>query len=446
MFNAIKELIRKKFIQDVSVLQGGLFVSMSISAITSIIFARLLGADNYGLYALIFSFVGLASILMDMGEGYAILTLLPAAYVKKDKQEIKNLLGYFIYVSLMISSVIGIIIILLAPFLSNLLYHRPEVGRFARYIFLALIIKILFSLLTLVLQSIRRIKSLTLVENFNKLAYLIIPVIFVLLGYGIWGIVFGHLVSAILFFMLSFLAYGYLVKKDKLLPSLMEILANFKNIRFWKYFKFSIFISVNKNLGNLYSLFPITFLGMFVVVNSQIAYFKIANGYLGLSLIFMTAISRILLVQLPKSLVYGKEIFKENLKKVSLIAGSIYIFILLIFLIFARFLVVIFYGQEYLPVVRLVYVLSLSYALLGFGVGYSSFFRTLDKLKALLLINLSVLISGILVFFIFFNFFSPLESAIILAIYFSTATVAGQGWYIIRYFKKETNEIQKNKI
>lgn len=439
-FDKIRELSRKKFIQDVSILQCGLFVSMGISAVVSVIFARLLGADNYGLYALIFSFVGLISVLMDMGEGYAVLTLLPAAYAKKDKQEIKNLLGYFIYIGLLISSVVGVLIVILAPFLSGLLYHRPEVGRFARYIFFALMVKIIFSLLTLVLQSVRRIKSLTLAENFNKIVYLVIPVIFVLLGYGIWGIVFGHLISSVLLFAISFLAYNYLAKKDQLLPSLIEILRNFRNIKFRKYFKFSVFISINKNLGNLYSLFPITFLGMFVAANSQIAYFKIAISYLSISTIFMTAISRILLVQLPKSLVCGKETFKNDLKRVSLIAGFSFLALLSFFLVVARYLVFFFYGEQYLPAVKLIYILSAGFLMVGFAVGYSSFFRTLDKLKPLFWINLIVLTSGAVLFFIFYNFTSPLRSAILLLIYLDLGTGILQGAYIINYFRKETRQ------
>jgi len=433
--DGVKNLIKKKFIQDVMVLQIGSFFSIAISAITSIIFARLLGADNYGIYALVFSFVGLVGIFMDVGAGYAVLTLLPAAYAQKNKQEIKNILSYFIYIVLFISLIVGLLLLIFSPLLADLMYHRAEVGHLARYIILAAIIRILFSLLTLILQSVRKIKLLTITENLNKFVYLIIPVLFVILGYGLWGIVFGHFISAILFFIFSFFILNHLVGKDKLIPSLAEILKNFKKIKFKKYLKFSILISLNKNLGNLFTLLPITFLGMFAATTSQIAYFNIATGYLGITLIFMTAIARILLVQLPKSLVYGKEVFRSNFKRVSLISGFGFIFLLLIFALFAHFLVILFYGQQYLPVVRLIYALSLGYILSGFSVGYSSFFRTLDKLKPLLLINAFIIVSGIGLFFFLFNFLSPLESAMLLFIYFSAGTSIFQGLFIIFYFR-----------
>lgn len=432
----IKGLSQRRFIRDVFTLQCGSFISTVLSAITSIIFARLLGAENYGLYALIFSFVGLTGIFMDMGAGYAVLTLLPIAYAKKDKTEIRNILSYFIYTSLIIFFTIGLIFLLFSPYFTKLLYQRPQIGQFARYIIFAVMLRIIFSLLTLVLQSIRRIKFLTAAENADKFIYLAIPALFVFLGYGLWGIVFGHLVSAALLLFASWLVFSYLTRKDKLLPSLSEILSKFPKSGFWRYFKFGFFISINRNLGALYSLLPITFLGMFAATASQIAYFKIAVGYLGLSAMFMTAIARILLVQLPKSLVYGKETFKNDFKKVSLIAGFGFLALLLFFLLAARYMVVFFYGEQYLPAIKLIYILSFGSLMVGFAVGYSSFFRTLDKLKPLFWINLIVLASGAVLFFVFYNFTSPLRSTILLSIYLDLGTGIFQGLYILRYFKK----------
>lgn len=435
----IKNLSGKKFVKDVFILQCGSFVSIGFSAITSVIFARLLGVNNYGIYALIFAFVDLINIFMDVGAGYAVLTLLPAAYAKEDKQEIKNILSYFIYIVLFISSTIGLFALLVAPYLTNLIYQSFEIGYLARYIILAAIVRILFSMLILILQAIRRIKFLTTVENIDKFVYLLIPASLVVFGYGLWGIVFGHFISSLFFFIFSWLILSWLTKKDRLLPSLFEILKNFRQVKFGKYFKFGFLISLNKNIGNLYSILPVVFLGMFAATTSQVAYFKIANSYLGLALIFMTAISRILLVQLPKSLVYGKEIFKDNLKKVSLISGFIFVFLLFFFLLTARYLVLFFYGQKYLPTIRLIYVLSPSYVLLGFAVGFSSFFRTLDKLRPLLLINLFVIASGGLLFIFLKQIVTPLESVILLYIYYSLSATIGQGLYVIRYFKKAKN-------
>ncbi len=437
----IKELSQKKFVQDVSVLQVGSFFSLAVSAIGSIVIARLLGAETYGLYALIFAFVGLVSLFMDWGAGYSALTLFPAAYVEKNKKEIKNILSYFVYLSLLIFLTVGLLALIISPILTSWFYQNPEIGQMARLLFLAVLIRILFSMLTLILQSIREIKKLTIIENFNKLIYLILPVSFVLLGYGLWGIVFGHFFSAIIFFIISLLILSRLSKRDNLIPSLSQILRNLKNIRFRKYFGFGLLISVNKNLTNLYTILPVFLLGMFAANTSQTAFFKIASSYLALPLVFMTPISRILIVQLPKSLVYGGKIFKDNFKKASLTSGLIFLLLLIPFVLLAPVLIKFLYGQEFLPAIKLIYVLLLGWVLAGLAVGYGSFFRTLNKMRPLLVINLSIIASGLALFFILNKFFfSPLESAVSLSIYFGFGGILLQTLFVVKYFKKIKND------
>src|SRR3989344_4518788 len=381
LFKTIKNLSQKRFIRDVSILQFGSFFSLGISALTSIIFARLLGSDNYGLYALIFSFVSLAEIFMDLGADYTALTLLPAAYARKDRVEIKNILSYFFYISLFISLTIGVLILLISPLLTDWLYHQEGIGRLARYVILAVMVRTLFSIVTLFL-------------------------------------------------------FHYLTKNNELLPSMIEIIKNFKKINFKKYLQFGFLVSLNKNLDKLYAGLPLIFLGMFTSAVSQIAYFKIATGYLSLPIVFLTAISRVLMVQLSQSLAYGGKIFKENFKKAAWGSGLLFIFLLIPFIIFASFLISLLYGEEYLPAIKLVYILSLGFLMSGFSVGYSAFFRILDKMKVLLFLNLAVILSGVLLFFIFLNFISPLESAVMLFIYFGSGEKIIRSLFIVRHLKR----------
>src|SRR3989338_2275180 len=436
LFKTIKNLSQKRFIRDVSILQFCSFFSLGISALTSIIFARLLGSDNYGLYALIFSFVSLTEIFMDLGADYTALTLLPAAYARKDRVEIKNILSYFFYISLFISLTIGVLILLISPLLTDWLYHQEGIGRLARYVILAVMVRTLFFILTLTLQSIRKIKSLTVIENLNKFTYLLFPVSLVLLGYGLFGIVFGHFISALIFSIVSLFLFHYLTKNNELLPSMIEIIKNFKKINFKKYLQFGFLVSLNKNLDKLYAGLPLIFLGMFTSAVSQIAYFKIATGYLSLPIVFLTAISRVLMVQLSQSLAYGGKIFKENFKKAAWGSGLLFIFLLIPFIIFASFLISLLYGEEYLPAIKLVYILSLGFLMSGFSVGYSAFFRILDKMKVLLFLNLAVILSGVLLFFIFLNFISPLESAVMLFIYFGSGEKIIRSLFIVRHLKR----------
>jgi O-antigen/teichoic acid export membrane protein len=435
----IIDLSKKSFIRDTSILQLGSFVSFGISAFSSIIIARLLGSDNYGIYALVFSFASLVGIFMNVGVSYTVLTLLPAAYTKKDKLEITNILGYCFYITVAIFFTVGIVILILSPFVAQLMYQDSEIGRMSRYLVAMSTVNVVFFIVTFILQSVRKIKSLAVFENFNKLVYLIIPILLLFFGFGVQGIVWGYLISSVLIFIISLFYLEYLSFHDPLLPSALPLLKSWRQINFWRYFKFGFLIAVDKNLNNLYSILPVTLLGILAVSTSQVAYFKIAIGYLALPTLFLTSIARILTVQLPKSLIYGKRVFKDNFKESSLVSGFLFIILLVPFLLFATPLIKLLYGQEYLPAVKLVYICSAGYLLFGFTVGFSSFFRTLNKLRAFIVIDFLMILTGLLLFLIISNFLSPLRSIIILFVYFNIGVATVQGLLIIKYFKSLDN-------
>ncbi|MFA6382739.1 MAG: oligosaccharide flippase family protein, partial [Candidatus Buchananbacteria bacterium] len=304
IYGRIRNFWRIKFIKDAFTLQIGSVFGTALSFLASIIYARILGPADYGVYVLIFSLVSLVGAAESWGEGYALLTLLSAAWGKRDKAEIKSLVLFFIKISLLEFVFIGLIAFILAPTVSLWLYQNSKIGQLARWILLANIIQFIFSLLTIILQSARKIKQLTLLENINKLVYLIIPVGLVLFGLGLNGIVIGNLLSSVIFLIFSIYLYSVLAKKTSLLPSIKEIFVGLRGVKITKYLKFSILIAVDKNLANFYSSLPMVFLGMFVVPEN-IAFFKIAFSYVGLSLISLKGVSRLLLVQLPKSRIYG---------------------------------------------------------------------------------------------------------------------------------------------
>jgi len=101
MISRFKDFIKISFVQDVGTLETGKILSILLSAIGSIILARLLQPESYGVYGLIFAFVGLVGIFMNWGGVFASLTLLSGAYAKKDKQEVKNILTYFVKITLL---------------------------------------------------------------------------------------------------------------------------------------------------------------------------------------------------------------------------------------------------------------------------------------------------------------------------------------------------------
>jgi len=384
----INNLIRHPFVVDTSVLGVGTFFNTGLGAIFSIILARLLGPEQFGLYALVFSLAGLIGIFLDVGAGYGTLTLFAEAYAKKDKEEIQNILSYFLKISFIIIFSTGLIGFIIAPSLSAFLYNNAHIGQYLRFVLVAGFLGFSFSLI-----------SIAILESANKILFVVIPTALLFAGYGLIGVFAGQLASVLLMGIVSLVIYVHLAKKDPLLPSFLEIVNNLKQVSIKKYFNFGFLIAVDKNFAELYKILPITFLGMFATT-SAVAYFKLALSYITLPLLLLKPVSRLLMVQLPKSKVSGLANLEKIFWKVSLYSGFLTIGILIPVLILTPFLIIIFYGQDYSPAVKIAYPLALYTIMAGFAVGIGSILRTLNKVEIGIKVNFFViLLSAPIVFY-----------------------------------------------
>ena len=231
MISKFRDFIRISFVRDVGILQVSKFFSIFLTIVSSIILARLLHPELYGLYGLIFAFVGLVGIFIDWGGNYASLTLLAENYAKKNKEEIKNILVYFVKITLLGIGIVGVIILVFSPFLTEIIYGNSQIGDWARVVLMATFLGIFYTGVVIVLQVIRKISQLAFLEVFNKFVYVLLPISFVVIGWGLTGLVWAHFLSSFIFLILSLLIYRSLTREDNLLPNVRKIFSDFNKVR-----------------------------------------------------------------------------------------------------------------------------------------------------------------------------------------------------------------------
>lgn len=397
--NKITSLRNTKFVQDVAILQTGSIIGTLLSIISSVIFARILGASLYGTYSLVFAFVALMGIFMDWGVGYGSLILLAEAYSKKDKNKIKDIIIYFLKIFVISTVLLGFVIMFVMPLIADLIYNEPHIGYLARWIVLASMCRIFYSLMVVIFQVTRKMKYLTILENVNKSFYTLIPILFVIIGGGVFGIVFGHFITAILFLIFSIITYIVLTKRNPIFPSILEICKDFFKVKTRKYFWFGFTMAVDRNIGRLNALLPITIAGVFMPTD-EIAFFKIAVGLAAMSSVILSPVSRLLNVQLPQSKTQSYTHLKKAFYKSTLGSFLISIFIAIVLIIVSKPLVLLFYGEEFISSVKLIYFLSIHVAISGLGVGLGAMYRTLNKMKTTIKINTILTIVGLPLFYL----------------------------------------------
>jgi PST family polysaccharide transporter len=151
---------------------------------------------------------------------------------------------------------------------------------------------------------------------------------------------------------------------------------------------------VDKKIASLYSNLSLMMLGIFVPA-SVVGYFKLASKYISLTSVLTKPIANLLMVQLPKSIVTGARIFKDNLEKVSLYTLLLTLPVVGGMLVVGAFLVRLLYGAQYEPVIPLIYYLAFWPILSSYVIGVGASIRVLGLMKQSISVNSLVILLGL---------------------------------------------------
>lgn len=430
-------LARHEFVRNTLTLQAGTFASLLLGVVSSVVFARILGAATFGEYALISAVAAVASIPFDLGVGYGATTLLAAAYGRQDRTAIRDVIAFFVKASFVVAAVVGIPVMALTVVAVRAVYGNPAIGLWALPLLAAQLILPGFIFLTVVYQAERRFALLTVVENIQKLLVVAVPVALVLAGFGIGGIVFGNLVAAVVSVALAVWLYRRAREKDPLLPGIREILGVLRAVRMGSYLRFSITIALDKNIANLFSTLPVLFLGR-LAVPAAAGYYKIAFSYVQLPLRLVGAVSRLLNVELPQSLAEGPRVLGRRLRRATVWAGVAGAGLTVLAAAAAWPLVWFLYGPAFLPVTAVVWAFVPFAVASGFSVGMGPAFRALDRVRDVILINLGALAAVTPLGYFAIARWGAVGAALTLGAYAIVATGAAF-WVIYRHLGRLTS-------
>src|SRR3989338_3295557 len=298
LINLFRNFFGIKFNREVAALQVSKALALLAGFAGSVIFAWHLGPSQYGIYAIIFSLAGLISALVNFGVWPTTVNLLSEALGLGDREEVKNLVIYFLKVQLILTNFLWLLVIFFSHYIVGWVYKDQS---FSFYLQIAAIINMLsipFPLLTLAYQVFREINRLAAWETAKKFVSVIAGVLFVVAGIGVVGIFYGLLLSEASFFIASLIAIRWVQINHPLFPKTREIFRDFWRVSIVKYLRFGLLISVDKNLNNYVENLPGFILGVFSTPE-QAGFFKVASTIGSLPQVFSSNVSRMLSSILP---------------------------------------------------------------------------------------------------------------------------------------------------
>lgn len=372
----------------------GSFGGTLVQAVFGIFIARMLQPELFGIYSLAIGLAALAGLLLGAGMQDAVATLVGSAYARKDKEEMREALAFLLKI-IFYAGLLTLFVFAFLPLIADYFYGNSLIGWYAGIVLLAVFLSSSFNaVVQLSLQVVGKIKSLALIIFGDQFLRSGLALLFIFFGFSVLGGVSGHLVGAGVVFIFSLFIWKKLWQFNEIFPSFGELISAAKNVSVFKYLNFSLWVAVDRNMGNLYMALPIVLTGIYVSAG-EVSFFKLAFGYVNAVLSLLGPISILLNMEFPKIQVDDPKKLRNNFIRVSIFGLFISVILTLVSVAISPFIFRILYGESFIPSISYIFGLIIYGALYGIGVGLGPMWRAIGKVKVSIMINIAILGAGV---------------------------------------------------
>jgi len=389
LIERIERLGRSRFVRDTITLQAGSLALTVIGAVAFVVVARGLGREAYGVYQLVLNSYGLLMTLNLTGLGPATITRLAEAIGAGDREQVRDLMGFFVQVSL----AMAVLMLVAAALFGPALAVNPVISDLLLVYMLTLFLLPWYHLLLLVLQAAREMPRMTLLENAGSLVEAVLKIAVVLLGWGAGGVIGALVATAAVKAAASLILYRRLQRRrPELLPAVGEVLSAARHNSPRPYWRFGFLLAVDKNVVALYTLLPVQALAM-VSGEAAAGFLRLGLHALSYATMLFNGILTNLEARLPALAGQGDYArLVDNVRRVQrylipIAAGLYGVFALL------APLVAPILGEEYVPAIPVIRVLCLYGLVTGIGGVFGPLYRTLRLMRGILAIKIGTLLA-----------------------------------------------------
>jgi O-antigen/teichoic acid export membrane protein len=230
----------------------------SLSFLFVVVAARYLGDRDYGTYSLAYFFAGLLIIITDLGLNTVLI---------RDVSRDHRLLGRYAGNILLIKITFFLILLLLAPGFLFLLGYSRDLVLMILLSMVYLQCNHLLDFFVALTNSLEKMEYEFLIKGLYKCLVVAAPILFLWLGYGLWGLLFVLVCS----YGVSCFLSGWIIQK-KIIP-----LKLFHEIDFWKrLFRSAWPIGLSGLFMTVYARIDMVMLSLFGISPAEIGWYSIS--------------------------------------------------------------------------------------------------------------------------------------------------------------------------
>lgn len=391
MFERLRALVlnmlRIKFVQDTITLQAGQMVFTLVSVASFVFVVRGLGPEQYGIFQLVLTMHGLLLTFDLTGRAASTTTRLAEAIAARDGAEVRNLMGFFMQMSLLVAVVASTLAFLFGTSFAAASYDNAFIGELMKYYTLTLFLTPIYSLSLLTQQSTLAMRSYTFMENLSNLLEAVLKIAVALLVGTASAMIAVFLLSALFKAALGLLMYGRMRRRHPhLFPGVGEVLAISWRVSPRRYWKFGFALALDKNLSQLFTLLPVQLLGMWGG-EAAAGFLKLGISAMQYPAMLLGGVLTNLATRLPADV--GQQDYvrlRHNFGRVFRWVGGLSVAMYGLLALFAPVAIPVL-GEEYIPAINVIRVLCIYGVITGVGGIFGPLYRTLRLMRAMLFIK-----------------------------------------------------------
>jgi O-antigen/teichoic acid export membrane protein len=383
--------LRSKFVRDAATLQAASMISQVFQVFTTAALAMILGAKGQGLYVSAIALQALVFFLVNVGVLQATVSQVAAAASRDNEYKSSGWIAFLAKTVAVFGVIIFVIGWFVLPWIGELVYKDRSVGLWAWWLCAMPLIELPKVVASAAFQGTRRMVALGQLDNVYDFCRFFLVVCGALVRGDAVGAIVGLLVASGVGAVVAVGLY-HKARRDGgyPLPSAGTILKRGRDIKIRQGIRQGIRVALIKNGQSLFgNIFPRLIIGA-VTGLDWVAYFHIAQRFLGVPMMIGGGISRTLLPALgefagQKDLASFRRLYFRS----TFITGILVTSALLATLAMTPWLTRTFFPADYVePVYAYAKILLLGLVPFAFAVANEPFYIVANKLKALLWLTL----------------------------------------------------------
>jgi stage V sporulation protein B len=404
------------------ILVSGIIVATIISAVVSILIARFLGPEDYGLYSLSLVIPQVFFLVTDFGIREGIIKFTIEAKKKGQLGLGIKIIKYSILIRALAGILSFLVLFVSADFISANILQRPNLGFFVRVASVAVIFQAIYSTSTHAYIGLDRALHSSIITQIQSLSKAVFSILLVVLGFGVGGAVLGYVFGFIAGGIVGgFMLFWYFRGFNEVVDSEQIALQLKKLMKYGVPLYFSFLM-----IGFMPQFFDI--LLAFFTSNYDIGNFKATANFMLLLAIVAQTLTTSLLPAFTKlngaSSEDTKSFFSLSHKYMTLVIIPVTVLLM----VFSNELIQFTYGSRYTDAGFFLAIYSSLYLLTGIGyLNLPSLFNGMGKTRETLKMNAVTFLLALSISPLTTNWFGI--TGLILTIVFAYAMGSTYGMY-----------------